>query len=140
MREMVAFGDIWRVNYKSKNRHIYLYVELFFPNQTERLSNKTVKLLKSQRVKSLVSNSKVSEVILKFPSLLALMEGQTSKRRLQLGSLVDDHPGGVWCLFPLSATYHALSSIKVLQGRTINIDGADPSLGLIIKKRFMEMA
>ena len=26
---MVAFGDIWRVNYKSKNRHIYLYVELF---------------------------------------------------------------------------------------------------------------
>ena len=55
--------------------------------------SQTVKLLKSQRVKSLVSNSKVSEVILKFPSLLALMEGQTSKSRLQLGSLVDDHPG-----------------------------------------------
>ena len=34
----------------------------------------------------------------------------------------------------------ALSGIKVLQGRTINIDGADPSLGLIIKKRFMETA
>ena len=51
MREMVAFGGIWRVNYKSKNRHIYLYVELFFPNQTERLSNsKVIKVSKSQVV------------------------------------------------------------------------------------------
>ena len=139
---MVAYGDIWRVNYKSKNRHIYLNVELFFPNQTERLSNsKVIKVSKSQ---SLVSNSKVSEVILKFPSLLALMEGQTSKPRLQLGSLVDDHPGA--CMVACGACYlhqphiDALSGIKVLQGRTINIDGADPSLGLIIKKRFMETA
>ena len=104
--------------------------------------SQTVKLLKSQRVKSF-SNSKVSEVILKFPSLLALMEGQTSKPRLQLGSLVDDHPCA--CMVACGACslyqpHHALSGIKVLQGRTINIDGADPSLGLIIKKRFMEMA
>ena len=106
--------------------------------------SQTVKLLKSQRVKSLVSNSKVSEVILKFPSLLALMEGQTSKPRLQLGSLVDNHPGA--CMVACGAcSLHqphidALSGIKVLQGRTINIDGADPSPGLNIKKRFMETA
>ena len=68
--------------------------------------SQTVKLLKSQRVKSLVSNSKVSEVILKFPSLLALMEGQTSKPRLQLGSLVDDHPGA--CMVPVPSISHIL--------------------------------
>ena len=103
--------------------------------------SQTVKLLKSQtsqRVKSLVSNSKVSEVILKFPSLLALMEGQTSKSRLQLGSLTTIQVPGACSLH--QPHIDALSGIKVLQGRTINIVGADPSLGLIIKKRFMEMA
>ena len=115
----------------------------YFPPIKQKCSQ-TVKLLKSQRVKSLVSNSKASEVILKFPSLLALMEGQTSKPRLQLGSLVEAHPGA--CMVVCGACYlhqphiDALSGIKVLLGRTINIDGADPSLGLIIKKRFMETA
>ena len=114
----------------------------YFPPIKQK-GSQTVKLLKSQRVKSLVSNSQVSEVILKFPSLLALMEGQTSKPRLQCGSLVEDHP--IACMVACGACslyqpHHALSSIKVLQGRTINIDGADPSLGLIIKKRFMETA
>ena len=63
---MVAFGDIWRVNYKSKNRHIYLYVELFSPNQTERLSNsKVIKVSKSQVVslkqQGQWSNSEISK-------------------------------------------------------------------------------
>ena len=119
-----------------------MYVELFFPNQTERLSNSKVIKVSKSRVVSLKqqgqwSNSQIS-------SLLALMEGQTSKPRLQLGSLVDDHPGA--CMVACGACYlhqphiDALSGIKVLQGRTINIDGADPSLGLIIKKHFMETA
>ena len=57
---MVAFGDIWRVNYKSKNTHIYLYVELFFPNQIERLSNsKVIKVSKSHRVSDNTSDMRV---------------------------------------------------------------------------------
>ena len=51
---------MWRVNYKSKNRHIYLYVELFFPNQTERLSNsKVIKVSKSHRVGDNTSDMRV---------------------------------------------------------------------------------
>ena len=49
-------GGMWRVNYKSKNRHIYLYVELFSPQ-----SNRKVSLSNSKVIK--VWNSKVSEVI-----------------------------------------------------------------------------
>ena len=96
---MVAFGDIWRVNYKSKNRHIYLYVELFFPNQTERLSNsKVIKVSKSHRVGDNTSDMRVGTM--RIVTVCYRLVGLVARRVLPIHVPVAQHfklvVPGIW--------------------------------------------